>query len=217
MNRRVALVLLIVLLVAGSESARSESASSIVEKARNGFAAINDYSADMRLDMKGDKVSVKGMVMRFYYKKPDKTRVIAKDGFAAVPRNLGLGNPLKELSKNARPTLLRTEKKQGTDCYVLQLDPVNASGAPSMLVWIDRTRYLVRATSTLGPNKLDTVWSYTRVGGKHDLPSRIEADLVVPGETGNRPTKATVTFSNYQVNKGISDSIFQVQNQAKRR
>lgn len=215
MNRRAVLVPLFLLLVAGFASAASESASSIVQKARNRFAAVNDYSADMRLDMKGDKVSVKGMTMRFYYKKPDKTRVIAKDGFAAVPRNLGLGDPLKELSKNARATLVRSETRQGARCYVLQFDPVNSSGAPSMLVWIDKVSYLVRATSALGPNKLDTVWSYTRVGGKYDLPSKIEADLIIPGDTGDRPAKATVTFSNYQVNKGISDSIFQDQSQAK--
>lgn len=209
MRLRTLAVAILIVLAVGAAVAEPKPADDLLQKAWRKFGAINDYSADIRLDMTGDKVSVKGMKMKFYYKKPDRTKVVARQGFAAMPKNVVLGNPMREMSKNARATLLRTEKKNGAQCYVVQLDPKAPSPtAPSALVWIDKARLLIIATSSLGPHKLDTNWTYTRVDGRYYLPLKIAADMVIPGETGPRPTKATVTFSNYRVNKGISDSVF---------
>ncbi len=199
----------LVLLIAGAICAETRSATDLLEKARRKFDVIKDYSADIRLDMKGDKVSIKGMGMKLYYKKPDKTRVVAKQGFAALPKDLMLGSMIEQVAKSTRGSLLRTEKKHGAQCYVIQLDPTQpAPQAPSVLLWLDKSRLLIVATSSLGPQKFDTTWTYTRVDGKYDMPSKIEADITMPGERGSRPSHATVTFTNYRINKGISDSVF---------
>lgn len=200
---------LLVALAASLVCAQSRPAADLLEKARRKFESINDYSTEIRLDMKGDKVSIKGMTMKLYYKKPDKTRVIAKQGFAALPKDVMVGSPLSEMAKSTRGTLLRTEKKHGKDCYVIQLDPSTPSAqSPSVLLWLERSRLLVVATSSLGPHKLNTRWSFTRVDGKYDLPSRIDVEMTIPGDNGPRPTHATLRFSSYRVNKGISDSVF---------
>ncbi len=240
--RRSALVLgLVAVLLSAAAMAATPSATSLLESARKRFAVINDYAVDIRMDLNSQAMTVKGMTMTLYYKKPNKTRVVAKQGFAAMPKGVMMGDVLGELTKNSHPVLVRQEKKNGVDCYVLRLDSTDQSAAnrPSVNLWLDRSG-LVRATQIRGPYPAKTDWRYSRVYGKYDLPSRIDAEITGPESdfspgrhghgheaspapsparpSGNTQTiRATLSFSNYRVNKGISDSFFKAENPAPRK
>ena len=84
-------------------------------------------------------------------------------------------------------------------------------------------------------------WRYARVDEKYDLPRRIQAEVTVPRaagfqsndpderprrnrarasgpglSSGTQTMRATLTFSNYRVNKGIPDSVFTSKNPPRR-
>ena len=82
-----------------------------------------------------------------------------------------------------------------------------------LLLWVDKERSVIVAME--GQSGFKTNWLYDRVDGKHYLPTEIRADMRDPrgsGEVG--PTKVTIKFSKYRVNKGIDDKIFQEKNRS---
>ena len=229
----VLLGLLAVTLLSTPALAETPSAQRLLDQARRNMAPVNNYSVDVQLDVKGENMTIKGMTMTLYFKRPDKTRILAKQGFSAMPRSLTLGDVLAELAKNCRPALLRTEKKQGIDCYVIRLDPIRQGSQPPALLWLDKAHLLVRATRSGGPFPVKSEWKYARVDEKYELPRRIDAEIATPraagfqrrdpdepGRRGNargaapepgggmQSMRATLSFSNYRVNKGIPDSVF---------
>lgn len=220
------------LIVPVAECAAAPSAESLIGLARKNFAAIRDYSVDIRLDVQSEALAVKGMAMTLYYKKPDKTRIVAKEGFAAMPRSLTLGNVIDEITKHSVPFLVRQEKLNGVDCYKIRLDPNSSSNQPRTRLWLDKSG-LIRAIKVDGPYPVSTEWHYGKVDEKFYLPRQITARISTPAgspyrhqpsnagaagrgargpqaQTGSavQTVNATLSFSNYKVNKGISDSVF---------
>lgn len=229
MKRLVILAVLATLIIPATQSAAAPSAESLIDLARKRFAAIRDYSVDIRLDVDSDALAVKGMTMTVYYKKPDKTRIVAKEGFAAMPRSVTLGNVIDEATKRSVPTLVKSEKVGGVDCYVIRLDPILPGSQARTKLWLDKSG-LVRATHMEGPYPVRTTWHYARVDEKYDLPCRIDARISTPvgspyprqprdpdaprrarvqPASGRQTVRAVLSFSNYRVNKGIRDSVFQ--------
>ena len=232
--KRFGIMVGLALIIAAPAQAANPSAQSLIELARKKFAAIRDYSVDVRLDVKSEAITVKGMTMRMYYKTPGKMRIVAKEGLAAMPRSVSLGDVMGELTKNCRPVMLKREKKNGVDCYVVRLDPIRQGSQPPTMLWLDKSG-LVRATQVGGPYPVNTEWHYARVDEKYDVPRRIEAQITTPasspyprhghdpdhpnrrgladrrgpeGVSGPQKAYATLSFSNYRVNKGIRDSFF---------
>jgi outer membrane lipoprotein-sorting protein len=213
-------------IIPAAQSAAAPTAESLIGLARKNFAAIRDYSVDIRLDVKSDAIDVKGMAMTLYYKKPDKTRIVAKEGFAAMPRSVALGNVIDEVTKHCIPVLEKTEKKNGIDCYVIRLEPMLRGSKPPTTLWLDKSG-LIRAINMGGPYPVRTEWRYAKVDEKYDLPRRIDVRIASPASgpyprhRGRRPevqpvpaggvqtVNATLSFSNYKVNKGIRDSVFE--------
>jgi outer membrane lipoprotein-sorting protein len=226
LKRFVVYAILASLLISSALSA-SPSADSLLDLARKRFAQIRDYSVDIELDVKGESIAVKGMTMTMYYKKPDKTKLVAKQGFSAMPREIVLGDVIDQLAKNCVPVLLKTEKKNGVECYVIILQPLLGAGQPATTLWMDKSG-LVRSTESGGPYPVRTDWRYAKVDEKYQLPCRIDARITAPAMSamprhrhgdadeamqpqpanGTQTVRATITFSNYRVNKGIRDSVF---------
>ncbi len=116
---------------------------------------------------------------------------------------------------NQKATYLRSEKRQGKDCNVVRLDPPQQqAGRPSVTIWVEKSSATVAAMESSGRFGFKSTWQYTRVDGKSFLPTQIEAEMRTPAPgKDNQVEKATtsLTFSNYRVNKGISDKVFQEQ------
>jgi len=214
--RRIALLLMIalVLSVVGSAYAQTPSADDIFTTLKRGFAGVNDYRADVSLTVKGPSVSINDMRMTVYFKKPNKIHVDATQGMAMVPRGSFFGNPMSELASGARPVYLRSESKLGRECDVLRLaNPTAGSNMAAVTLWIDKEHVVMVAMETSGNGGLKTSWRYEKIGGKYYLPveirADIHADMNAPGRrNAAQPVKAVIRFTNYHVNKGISDKVF---------
>lgn len=182
----------------------------VVAAVKSRFDPIKDYKTDITMNLKGPGVSINNMKMTLYFKKPNRIHVDAKEGMGMVPPGNYFGNPVDELTKNKKAVYLRSEKRNGADCRVIRLDPAQKqSNDPCMLLWVDKAKSVIVAVES-PDHGLKSNWSYTRVDGKYYLPSQISAEMNAPSQSG-KPKKATTTikFSNYKVNKGISDKVFE--------
>lgn len=218
--RRIALLLTIVfvLSVVGPALARTPSADEIFTTLKRGFAGVNDYRADVCLTVKGPSVSINDMRMTVCFKKPNKIHIDAAQGMAMVPRGSFFGNPMSELATGARPVYLRSESKLGRNCDVIRLaNPTAGSNAPAVTLWIDKEHVVMVAMETSALRQaqhedggLKTSWRYEMIDGKYYLPVEIRADMRAPGRANpGQPVKAVIKFTNYRVNKGISDKVFE--------
>lgn len=209
--RRSATAFFAILVLAMSIAIASPSADAIFASVKKGFAGVNDYRADLTLSIKGPQVSVNGMRMTLYFKKPNKVHVEAAQGMAMVPPGSFLGNPMGELATGAKPVYVRAERKCGRDCDVLKLvNPKGGAKAPAVFIWVDKDRKVMVAMETSGEPAVKTAWRYQKVDGKYYLPAEITADMKMPrGPQAGQSSKAVIRFANYRVNKGISDKIFQ--------
>jgi hypothetical protein len=80
---------------------------------------------------------------------------------------------------------------------------------PAVTLWIDKEHVVMVAMETSGNGGLKTSWRYEKIGGKYYLPVEICADIRAPGRpNAAQPVKAVIRFTNYHVNKGISDKVF---------
>ncbi len=212
----------LVLLVTASCSA-DMTAKQILAKASVNYDVIKDYVVDAHLTVESPQMHVPGMQVRIYYKKPNKLHIDSKDGFAMLPRQGAImGNPLKDMQSITDLTVSRSQKVLGDDCYVVTGTVQKDDRSNEITVWIDKKNFLARQISTnpeWGPSISAKLW-YTRVANKYWLPQMTSAKISIPPlpeehmdpkRKPGGPTIITLKFSNYRVNAGIDDKVFQKQ------
>lgn len=190
----------------------------LVEK---NYKGINDYSVDVTASVKSPQMHVPKSEATIYYKKPDKVKIAAKEGFAVLP-NTFTGNPVAEIRKNFTVTYGGAAEIGKEPVYVLNLKPKTMKAKGEMKLFVEKRRGLIlKALTEVGGMKLTSKWSYSKVDGKYWMPSRIKIDMtgmtpdssIDPAEGRVKPSAAEsgtaeVKFSNYRINKGIADKVF---------
>lgn len=209
-----------VVLVAGGVSAKPPTAQDIVKRAADEYDRVQDYAVDARVSVRSPNMRVPETDIKIYYKKPDKLHVESKDGFAALPRQgLMAGNPLREMLKNSELSLAGTERALGRECHLVRATYRAENRTTKARIWIDRERWVVvqmYIDPDSAPSLRLSLW-YSKVAGKYWMPSKSQAVIEFAAVDG-RPSKeskpagpstVTLQFSNYKINTGLSDKIFQ--------
>jgi outer membrane lipoprotein-sorting protein len=158
--------------------------------------------------------------VKIYYKKPDKVHVDSRDGLAILPKNgLMTSNPAKQFISADELSITGSACIDGRNCYVILANFTKGDRPVESRVWIDKKDWLVMRISAnpgYGPS-VDVELKYIEVEGKYWLPVYTKAKLSIPlmsRRHGNiepgapQSSTAIIRFSNYKVNKGISDSVF---------
>ena len=107
--------------------------------------------------------------------------------------------------------LLRTEKMEGTDCYVIELIPKPESSVvySKVLMWVSKDSYLQLRTENYDEemNLASTIIQrkIIRLGGR-ELPSEME--MIPADKKGN---KTIITITKIEFNPPLSDEFFSVQ------
>jgi outer membrane lipoprotein-sorting protein len=197
-----------------------------VEKNYNG---IRDYrtDAEVNADIQNPRVHISKSRSTIYFKRPDKVKVVAKEGFSVMPDTFP-GNPITAIKREFNAKYIGSAKIDGQDVYILNLAPKSGpiNGAIAKL-YVEKKRSLIHGMDiNAGEGRISTRFVYSRVDGKYWLPSRINVRMEsisqpmvgrhrhFQGKKGNvQQSKSTngtttITFSNYRVNKGIPDNIF---------
>lgn len=188
---------------------------------------VKDYSAVLTASIHMERLKIPEMKVQIYFKQPDKLHIESK-GFSMLPREGIFLNPSRLLEKFV-PTLLSTEKNGATTEYVIQLTPradrqTSKRKMSASKIRVDGSRWLVTKleSATQAGGVVSVEFRHTQVAGSYWLPEQISAEFDVPSRKDDSvddqaprrqsgPLKGSVlmVYSEYKVNAGLDDALFE--------
>ena len=215
-----------------SFSASSQDINNVLQKAKAKMETVNSYEATgvMRTNVAFLKVPVANV--KVYFKKPGKLKIKSEKGISFVPKGAVSIN-MSNMIGTGKFTVIDagTEKINGIPVRIAKLLPDDDnSDIVLSTVYIDEANSLIRKakTTTRENGSYEVEMAYGKYAA-YGLPDRIifsfnTKDYKLPkGMTfdfddgtaplskekiKNRKGRAEITFSNYAINKGLSDEIF---------
>lgn len=210
---------------------QTPAAAEILQNMKRQFETVKDYTAQLKVTVDMEKMQIPEMLVTVYFKQPDKIHIEAKN-FAMVPREIAGMNPAQFIDK-FDATVVETSRKENIPVYKLRLLSKPEKGKPirESYIWVDGARWVVThfESTPSDVRKVAVDFEYQTVDGKYMLPSKIEAhmDNQQPADSSSekmyspqrlpRKGSATILYSDYKVNTGLSDEIFQKKEESGKR
>ena len=204
----------------------------LVANARAKIDKVNDYEASGKMKTNVAFLKVPVANIKAYFKKPNKLKIKSEKGVSFIPKgavSINMNNILSE--KNYTIIDAGTEKIGSAMVRVVKLLP-NDDNADVVLstVYIDPVNNLIRKSKTTtkenGTFELEmTYGKYAEYGlpdkiifsfntKDYKLPKGVTFDFddgaeqKKPQDMKNKKGRAEIDFSNYIINKGVLDSVF---------
>ena len=210
-------------LTAAAAAQPKTTAADVFRLIDRNYSRIRDYRVDVELsaDVHSPRMHISGSRATIYFKRPNKVKVVAREGFALMPDTFP-GDPVAAIKSEFNAAYAGTAKIDGEPAHVLTLVPKTTQAQGRMKLFVEKRRGLILGTKLqAGDFELKSRWTYARIDGKYWLPSEIKLEMQVRARVPNpdpdvkdaRPSapgkgRAVVRFSNYKVNRGIPDSLF---------
>jgi outer membrane lipoprotein-sorting protein len=224
--------LLMLLLLPGFVS-RAQDANDLIKKVKDKLALVNDYQAEgvMKTDVSFMKIPESKVTI--YYKKPDKFKIKKQDGISIVPKgggNINLASLFEGNNYTAVPAGKGTVN--GAPVTVIKLLPLDEmSNVVISTLYIDEKDAVVKkaviTTRENGTYEMEMQYGkYTSRGlpdtiiflfatKDYKLPKGLALDYdageqqpKTSSSTGNQKGKIQISYTSYNINKGISNDIF---------
>jgi outer membrane lipoprotein-sorting protein len=222
--KRISLCLLWVLFLfsPGLLRAQEESAR-ILDALQKKYSGLKDYTVDVNIHFDVEGFKAPDMQAKLYFKAPDRMKIESKRIFF-LPKEGGTFNPFMFNKEDFEVKILERLTHGGRNAVNLKLTPKKRKlNAQDYILTVDTDRNLIRemnASSSDG-REVKALIEYGNFGD-FDLPTRIELHLNVQfnesmeirdfGPSSQSPKRVTgrvdITYSNYKVNSGLSDKIF---------
>ena len=203
----------------------------ILEGVKKEFEKIEDYQVDVKIKIDVDFLKMPDREATIYYKKPDKF-YIDSENFAMLPKS-GLNfSPFGFLNYKYTSFYEKEDTINGRQTYVIKVIPLEGDADVIIsTLWIDTKRNIIlkvesskkpQGNFTIDLNYLKTsegfwlpyslVFTFTIEGSLYQAMSREsiqkEIDSKIKSEE-KKTGKVYLTYSNYKVNIGLPDSIFE--------
>ena len=205
-----------------------------MQQVRAKLDKVNDYVA--RGKMKTNVVFMKAPVasIKVYFKKPDKLRVNNESGISFIPKgsvNINLNSIF--LDGTAVFDMIDLGKETGSGLRIIKLLPKDDDADVVLsTLYIDEARQLIRKSKTTtrenGSYELEmTYGKYAEYGladkivlsfntKDYKLPKGVTFDYddgskkqEAPDKLKNKKGKVEIVYSEYTINKGVPDTVFQ--------
>jgi hypothetical protein len=187
------------------------------------YADLRDYTADVMVHFDIETFKAPDMQAKLYYKAPDKMKVESKRVFF-FPREGGYFNPSLFKKEDFEIKLLERSIESGGKAVKLKLTPNKAKrNIQGFVLTIDTDSNLIREmdVTQFDGREIKAVIEYGKFD-RFELPAHIHLKLDIPSfETEGvkefdqliqKPKRVTgtieITYSNYKVNSGLSDTFF---------
>ncbi len=223
--------LMVVVMVLGQsvctgQAVPAPSGEQILENLERTFAGIEDYTVTLQVTVDLERLKVPEMEATMYFKQPDKVH-FETDGFALLPRE-GMAMALGKMRANYTVESSGEEVIDGATTIVLRLRPrAELSKLRDVRLSVDPVRWVVIRGVVRMPEgrEMTASFDYQRVENRW-LPSTMtvlfaaaasdtmETDLFEQYSPARRPQllrtgTVTVQYSDYRLNTGLSDEIFE--------
>lgn len=211
----------------------SQDMTALVLKVKAKLDLINDYEAEGR--MKTDVAFIKAPVgkVRVFYKKPNKFRLKKDGGISLLPKG-GVSVNMNSIFATTDFVALAAGESVigGTKTRIVKLLPVNENSEIVLTtMYIEESNLLVRkmVTTTRENGTYEMELTYGQFA-QYGLPDKVvfgfntkdyklpkgitlefddnEKQLTDAEKLKNKKGRVEITYTNYQINKGISDSVF---------
>lgn len=208
----------------------AQDAAKTIQQLTAKMNRVKDYSVNVLIKSEIPLIKIFPVRANIYYKQKDKFRIISK-GIAILPKQ-GFTELSQLLNKKEsyNALFIGNEMIQNTQTEVITLLPTDDSGDLILVkLWIDPEKNLVlksqnttRSNGTISasyeygsqaafglPDKL----VFTVDVKKFKIPKGLATDINrTTADESKKPTpkngKITISFSEYQINKGIKDEVF---------
>ena len=212
---------------------QSKDPDKILDEVKKNFEKIDDYSVDVTIKMDVSFLKVPETKAKIYYKKPDKVNIESKQ-FALLPRRALDISPTSLLKGKYTAIFDKFVTLNGVKTAVIKTIPLEESSEVVLSTfWIDLTDFVVRkveistklnGTFTININynarnkfkQLPSSIIFSFNVSKLNIPKRFsgQEENDKADTSSNRSTigKVFIDYSNYKVNKGLPDSLFEAKN-----
>jgi hypothetical protein len=221
------LILLTILFV--NLNAQSNDPNEIVRSVISKFSVVKDYEVDINIIVDVEFLKVPESKAKLYFKQPDKVR-LKSEGFALLPKDGIDFSPSSILKGNYTAIFERKENLNGFQTSVVKIVPINENTNIILsTIWIDDKNNIIRkvesTTKTQGTFTLELFYDDNF---KYPLPKQMifsfNLDKMNLPQTFTNTTpksskkrfkdgpvigKVYVNYSNYLVNRNLSDKIFE--------
>jgi hypothetical protein len=232
--RIVLMTSLVLNITFAQKASEAPNADTILTRVVKGFAEVHDFVVTIDAEVKMERVQVPKMHAMMYFKMPDKVHFTSQ-GFLFVPRDGVTMNPAV-LSQRYDASFIGTDTIEGLKLFKLQLAAKEKkTKLRQMYAWIDPVHWTIAKIETIPyeGRTLSTVFDYEFLQKKFWLPSKMivtfgstmEGERVAndsisqPSEQFDqmqrgvpRNGSATILYSNYKVNVGLEDAVFEEKN-----
>lgn len=222
----------IVFVMLFCQSVFAQTPEELILQVRTKLEQVNDYQAKGK--MKTNVVFIKAPIanVKVYYKKPGKLRIVNENGISFIPKgsvNINLSNIFVNTDGF---DIIDAGTENGSGLRIIKLLPKddNADIVLSTL-YIDESKLLIKKSKTTtkenGTYELEMTYGKYAIYGLADkaifsfntkdykLPKGVTFDYD-DGDKKNEPAdqlknkkgKVEITYSEYTINKGVPDSVF---------
>lgn len=223
------------LLISNQIFSQSKNPEEILKHVADNFNKVKDYTAEISIKVNVEFIKVPEAKAKIFFKQPDKVH-LKSDGFAMLPKNGMEFSPTSLINTKHTAIYENDVLLDGIKTSVVKIIPLgNQDDIILSTLWIDQDKQLIRKVeSTTKTNGIFVIdFSYSD-GFKYPLPEEIvfsfntdkmniplnindDSTTEKPKKKNGKPDGITkgrviVKYSNYEVNKGIPDSVFEKKN-----
>jgi outer membrane lipoprotein-sorting protein len=200
-----------------------EDAARTLDALQKKYSSLKDYTVDINVHFDIEGFKAPDMQAKLYFKPPDRMKIESKRIFF-LPKEGGTFNPSMFNREDFEVKFLERLTYEGRNAIKLKLTPKKKKrNGQDFILTVDTDRTLIREMniSSFEGREVKALIEYGHFSD-FDLPTRIELHLDVPfseskeirdfgqsAQPAKRITgRAEITYSNYKVNVGLSDKIF---------
>jgi len=200
-----------------------EDAARTLDALQKKYSSLKDYTVDINVHFDIEGFKAPDMQAKLYCKPPDRMKIESKRIFF-LPKEGGTFNPSMFNREDFEVKFLERLMYEGRNAIKLKLTPKKKKrNGQDFILTVDTDRNLIREMniSSFEGREVKALIEYGHFSD-FDLPTRIELHLDIPfseskeirdfgqsAQPAKRITgRAEITYSNYKVNSGLSDKIF---------
>lgn len=222
------IIIAILLVLSTIGFSQSKDPDEILKTVIKNFDRVQDYVVDVNIKVDVQGVKVPETKAKIYFKQPDKIH-LESEGFAMLPKDGMLFSPSSLLKKDYTAIYEKDVELNGAKVSVIKVIP---SGDQSEIIlstlWVDQSKKMIRKieSTTKSDGTFSIDFNYNDEI-KFPLPTQIvfyfnldkmnlqlnnknsDPDNRKRGFDSTTKGKVVVKYSNYVINKGINDSVFE--------